>query len=82
MFGCITQRGENIRVFKVGVVFENFLMGRTSCQKAEHILDADAHAANARFSTAFPRLDSDSVQQVGVHFAYSLECRLIIPSSS
>ena len=56
LLGRLAQRGKDVCIFKVGVVFEDFLMTRPGSQQAKHILDANAQAADAGSSATLARL--------------------------
>lgn len=59
--GGVFQTGPDVFGSEVGIVFENFAFPHSGGEQVEHVLDPDAHAPDARPSTALVRVEGDPV---------------------
>ncbi len=50
----------DILSLQIGIIGEDFLLCRTTCQHVEYVFDANAHTAHAGASTALIRVNGDS----------------------
>jgi len=60
--GCVFQASSNVFGLKIWKIPEDFRFTHAGCEKVEHILDADAHAPNARPPAALAWIKSDPLQ--------------------
>ncbi len=68
--GCIAQRLPDILRLEERVFRQNCAQIPMGRQQLENPPDGDAHPANARLTTAFARLDGDSVKGLNCcHYA-------------
>ena len=62
--GGVLEAGVNVRRFEVGEVLQNFRLRHAGGEHVEHILDPDAHPADAGASAALGGVDGDAVEEV------------------
>src|ERR1035437_1073744 len=58
---------EDVVTFKIGIVLQNLLVRRPGAEELQNVCDANSQAPNARAAAAFPGLNRDSFQKVGLH---------------
>ena len=58
--------GENVVALKIGMILQDFLVGRSGAQQFQNVGHAHPYAANARLAAAFSRLDGDARKQLFV----------------
>ena len=68
-FGRVGQASTYVVRLEVGVIGEYVRLADASRQQIEHILDADAHAANAWPSAALVGIEGDAVHHLKLSFA-------------
>jgi hypothetical protein len=73
--GRVFKARVDIFRFKVGVVFEDFLLGDFGGEEIEHILYADTHSPDARTSSALLWIESDSPVHGGMVFHLSVRVK-------
>jgi len=56
----IVEAGLDIGGLQIGKVLEDFGLRDTCGQEIEHVLDANAHAADARTAAALQRIESNA----------------------
>ena len=62
--GGISQSGEDVVVFQIGEVGEDFLVGLACSEQADDGANSDPHAAKAGLATHDIRRVSDAAEQV------------------
>jgi hypothetical protein len=60
--GCVFQASTNVFGLKIWKIPEDFRLTHTGGKKVKHILDANAHAPDARPSATLAWIKSDSVR--------------------
>jgi hypothetical protein len=73
---------ENVLTFEIRIIFENFFEVGAGTQQFQNIGYANAHAPNARTTTALSVIDRDATEAFRLHFpssvsVYNLHQRLI-----
>src|ERR1019366_4756395 len=58
----VFERGGDVAGFQQRVIAENFLAARPGGEQGEHVLDADAQAAQAGTASALVRIDPYAVE--------------------
>ena len=67
---CLGREQEarrNVFALKVGVIFQNLVVGCARGQLLQHVDDANAHPANTRTPAALVRVESDTREQFRFH---------------
>ena len=59
--GGVIEAGLDIGGLKIGEVFEDLLLRDTGGEEVEHVLDTNAHAADAGPASALGRIEGDSI---------------------
>ena len=57
----VLKSGENILLFQIRKIREDFLVCHAGGQVAENVIYGDSHASNARLSTTLSRLNRNSI---------------------
>ena len=67
LVGRILNCCQDVITLKIGIVLQNLLVRRPGAQELQNVCNANSHAPNAGATAAFPRLNGDSFQKVGLH---------------
>ena len=60
----VLKHGGDVVGFKIRIVRDDFVATGTGSKQIQHVTHADAHATNARATTALLRVERDAVQEV------------------
>ncbi len=61
LVGGVGEASLDVGGLEVGKILKDFGMGDAGGKKVEHVLDADAHSANARAASALGGIEGDAV---------------------
>ena len=67
LVGRILNSCQNVLTLKIGIVLQDLLVRCPSTEELQNVSNANPHAPNAGAAAAFPRLNGDSFQKVGLH---------------
>lgn|GEM_PF-2949808 len=61
LFGCVSQRGDNVFPLKMRHFILNFFKGKTGGQKIQNIDDSDSHSSDTGAPVTWQRIKGDPI---------------------